>query len=98
MIQRPLTEHVRQRSTVELKYLQLCNSVRETCPGFAVHMREFVVGIRGSLPVLRWALHLELFGMPTKIQTAQVMTEVIQVTVEGSANVVTAWKKQLKNR
>ena len=66
-------------------------------PGFAVHMREFVVGIRGSLPVLRWALHLKVLGMPTKIQK-QVMTEAIQVTIEGSANVVTAWKWQLRNR
>lgn len=81
----------------QLKYLQLCNAVREARPGFAVHLREFVVGIRGSLPVLRWALHLGALGMPTKLQK-QVMTEAIQVTVEGSANVVTAWKKQLKSR
>ena len=52
-------------------------------------MREFVVGIRGSRQVLRWALHLEALGMSTKIQK-QVMTEAIQVTVEGSDNVVTA--------
>jgi hypothetical protein len=46
----------------QLKYLQLCNAVREAHPGFAVHLREFVVGIRGSLPVLRWALHLGTLG------------------------------------
>jgi hypothetical protein len=73
----------------QLKYLQLCNAVREARPEFAVHLREFVVGIRSSLPILRWILHLGALGMPTKIQK-QVMTETTQVTVEGSANVVTA--------
>ena len=64
------------------KYSQLCSAIAKEHPGFAVHMREFVIGIRGSIPALRWAMHLSALGVPSKTQK-QAMTEAIQVTIEG---------------
>jgi hypothetical protein len=31
-------------------------------------VREFVVGIKGSIPELRWALHLSMMAIPTAVQ------------------------------
>jgi hypothetical protein len=76
------------------KYSQLCSEIAKVHPGFAVHIRDFIIGIRGSIPTLRWALHLSALGVPSKTQK-HVMTEAIKATIEGSANVVTAWKKQI---
>ena len=55
------------------KYSQLCSAIAKVHPEFAVHVREIVIGIRGSIPALRWAMHLSALGVPSKTQK-QAMT------------------------
>jgi hypothetical protein len=79
----------------QLKYDALCQEIKRQHPEFTVLICEFVIGIRGSLPAARWAMHLARLGLPTRAQK-QVMTNAIQATIEGSARVLTAWKRQSK--
>ena len=79
----------------QLKYDALCQEIKRQHPEFTVFICEFVIGIRGSLPAARWAMHLARLGLPALAQK-QVMTDAIQATIEGSARVLTAWKRQSK--
>jgi hypothetical protein len=75
------------------KYERLRKEVGRVMIGYNVEVREFVIGIRGSIPVSRWALHLDAMGVAVGTQK-RTITDAIRETVEGSARVITAWKRQ----
>ena len=75
------------------KYERLRKEVGRVMLGYNVEVREFVIGIRGSIPVARWALHLDAMGVAVGTQK-RTITDAIREKVEGSARVITAWKRQ----
>ena len=50
--------------------------------GYNMEVREFVISIRGSIPVARWALHLDAMGVSVGTQK-RTITDAIRETVEG---------------
>ena len=59
----------------------------------SVAVREFVVGVRGSCPEDRWVFHLSALGVGIGEQR-RIMTQVSQESVEGSWQVLKAWRAE----
>ena len=62
-------------------------------PDYAVVVREFIVGVRGSIPEDRWVLHMAVLGV-RKGDQRRIMTQATQESVEGSWQVLKAWRAE----
>ena len=76
------------------KYETLRSALARAFPDHAVVVREFIVGVRGSISEDRWVLHLTAFGLG-KGDQRRIMTQATQESVEGSWQVLKAWRAVL---
>lgn len=75
------------------KYNSLCQALKRAFPDYSVVVRDFVVGVRGSVPEDRWALHLTALGVGRGEQR-RILTLAAQGSVEGSWQVLKAWRAE----
>jgi len=52
-----------QGAEKQWKYDALCQALRRAFPDYLVVVRDFVVGVRGSVPEDRWGFHLTALGV-----------------------------------
>ena len=67
--------------------------MRRAFPDYSVVVRDFVVGVRGSVPEDRWGFHLTALGVGRGDQR-RILTLATQGSVEGSWQVLKAWRAE----
>ena len=75
------------------KYEALRRALNRIFPGHAVVVREFIVGVRGSIPEDRWVLHMSALGL-RKGDQRRIMIQATQESVEGSWQVLKTWRTE----
>ena len=56
-------------------------------------VRDFIIGVRGSIPEDRWVFHMAALGVG-KGDQRRIMTQITQESVEGSWQVLIAWREE----
>ena len=83
----------RRGAEKQWKYGALCHALRRAFPDYSVVVRDFVVGVRGSVPEDRWGFHLTALGVGRGDQR-RILTLATQGSVEGSWQVLKAWRAE----
>jgi len=83
----------RRGAEKQWKYNALCQALRRAFPDYSVVVRDFVVGVRGSVPEDRWAFHLTALDVGRGDQR-RIFTLAAQGSVEGSWQVLKAWRAE----
>ena len=51
------------------KYAPLCDALARALPGWTIRVCDFVIGVKGSLPAVRWIGNLSALGISVRVET-----------------------------
>ena len=83
----------RRGAEKQWKYNALCEALKRAFPSHSVVVRDFVVGVRGSVPVDRWSFHMTALDVGRGEQR-RILNLATRECVEGSWLVLKAWRAE----
>ena len=88
------SSHFHSNRTAEKlrKYERLRRTVAEALVGWDVRVCEFIVGVKGSIPIMRWAWHLSAMGMQAREQKTLISLS-MRLSIEGSSDTLKVWRR-----
>ena len=76
------------------KYAPLCSALARALPGWTARVCDFIVGVKGSLPVARWSVHLSSLGV-SRADQRKLLTRVIRCSLEGTSDTLKVCRREL---